>query len=174
MKIKRLVLIVIFLLLGVGSFFRYQAVNRHYQPQTVKEVMVHQGERVKDEVVHFQILSAKTQLTKDESLASVKLKIKQVGPANYGFKQNYPNFDENMWFNIPYGYYSVAKGAEKVNGKLLTMGEMAKSGDKVIVMNFRTPIDNYRSRNATPRFSFLVPHENHQFTKYSYLLNFKS
>ncbi|MFC6164163.1 hypothetical protein ACFP3T_05705 [Lactiplantibacillus dongliensis] len=161
-------------LLGVGFVVRYRMVNRNYHRQTVKEVIVKQGELVKDKTVHFKILSAETKLTATEAFASVRISVNQIGPGNYGFKHDYPYYDENMWFNIPYGYYSVAKGAEKPHGGLLNMAEMERPGTRMIVMNFRTPIDNYRGRNGTSRFSFLVPQDSNRFIKYSYLLNFES
>ncbi len=158
-------------LLSILAGWRYRVVNRGYLPQNVKEVVVKRNQTVKDPDVHFKILRTQTKLTNDEALMNVTMSIDQVGPSNYGFKTNNPNFDDNMWFNIPYGYYSMTKGPTTTTGKALSMNDMSQKGRRVIVMSFRTPRDNYASRNATPRFSFLVPHGK-QYMKYSYLLDF--
>lgn len=168
---KRALTLGLILLLSILAGWRYRVVNRGYLPQNVKEIIVKRNQTVKAPDVRFKILGAKTKLTSDEALMDVTMSINQVGPSNYGFKTNNPNFDDNMWFNIPYGYYSMTKGPTTTTGKALPMSDMSQKGWRVIVMSFRTPRDNYASRNATPRFSFLVPHGK-QYVKYSYLLDF--
>lgn len=135
-KIKWGLTISLILLVSILAGWRYREVNRGFQPQNVKEVMVKRNQTVKDSDVHFKILGAKTKLTNDEALVDVTMRINQVGPSNYGFKTNDPNFDENMWFNIPYGYYSISRGAATTKGRFLSMSDMSKKAPKWLSCRF--------------------------------------
>ncbi|ARN91806.1 hypothetical protein AZI11_02215 [Levilactobacillus brevis] len=164
----------IFLIFAIFLGFgikQYVAVNSQGQ-EAVIEKFFDRNQWVRAENVKFKVLKVENHSTTREKRIKVFLRIQQDPRVNIGGIKGNVNIADASWLNIPYSISNPSETVRKVSGHPFTEQELKNSKEKIMVLDFDSPVDNYKQRQRTARVSFLlVDDQTKKMIKYSLPVN---